>query len=951
LTSTNPYIIITIAIDRNEILWISIWGGGLVKFDKSEWEKFNTSNSGLPNDSIRCIDIDSKNNKWIGTVSGGVAKFDEIDWVEYNTSNSKLPNNYSECLYVRDNDDIWVGTKLGGLVKFNETDNTQFAYFDISNSGLPSNQVQCIAVDQLNEKWIGTDKGMSKSTDWKVFNEINTALIQSDIKAIAIDVENNKWFGTGFGLAFYNDSSWSIYTSNNSGLANDDVLSLAIDTTGSMWIGTESGLACLYDSTWIIYNSANSGLPDDKIICIAVDTNSTKWIGTGSGLAHFDDPTWIIYNSVNSVLPDDKILSIAVDSNGTKWIGTESGLARFDNPKWTVYNSSDTRLPSDTILCLAVDSANNKWVGTRNGLTKFDDLYWTTYNSDNSGLSYNGINCIIVDKTGDKWMGTNSGLVSYSEKITTTNVENTFCSGDVLDITFSTKEIFNSDNIFTAQLSDSSGNFSNHKTPITLNSISERESSTITIIIPDVTEFSTKYRLRVSGSSPFARGSDNGIDITINPQPQVIINGNDKVLTGYDEIYSSNKDSNCTFEWSVQGGVIVGSVFDDIVVINWNDVGNGKVILQQIIITTGCMDTTEFQVSISDDNPSTELAIDNIESYAGEIIDIPIYLRNSLYLYNSRSMKISFKVSFNSTILEPVNETDLLPSEQNDDIFTVFFEDIQFLKDSANQIIEVLHFLVKYDTIMETALVFSEVIFDSNDVSYQISDGMFYLLLDSLIIEVGSVNGKAGDTIQVSISLNGFDISDSIEVYNFEASLRFNSNLLNPIDHSYKIDNNNGNVAINKVIENVNNDNVLDLILFKARLGDVKCTDLELIDANLTLNRPTQYSIVNGEFCIEICEEGGDRLIESNGKLQLFQSRPNPSYDFTVIDFSIIERGYYELILYNIFGEKMQVMMNSYLEPGFYKHTLGTIDLAIGTYFYVLKTPSHVLFRRLEVVR
>ena len=62
--------------------------GGLVKFDDTNWTVYDTSNSGLPINAVRCIAIDDSNNKWIGTWGGGGAKFDGIDWKVFNSSNS-----------------------------------------------------------------------------------------------------------------------------------------------------------------------------------------------------------------------------------------------------------------------------------------------------------------------------------------------------------------------------------------------------------------------------------------------------------------------------------------------------------------------------------------------------------------------------------------------------------------------------------------------------------------------------------------------------------------------------------------------------------------------------------------------------------------------------------------------------------------------------------------------
>jgi ligand-binding sensor domain-containing protein len=58
----------------------NIWGGGLAKFDGSSWTVYNSSNSGLPSNSVYAIAIDGEGNKWIGTWGGGLQSLmDQLD--------------------------------------------------------------------------------------------------------------------------------------------------------------------------------------------------------------------------------------------------------------------------------------------------------------------------------------------------------------------------------------------------------------------------------------------------------------------------------------------------------------------------------------------------------------------------------------------------------------------------------------------------------------------------------------------------------------------------------------------------------------------------------------------------------------------------------------------------------------------------------------------------------
>jgi len=73
----------------------------------------------LPDKNVECIAIDNDGNKWIGTDGGGLAKFDDTNWTVYNTANSSLPNNYISIITIEGNGNKWIATS-SGLAVFNE---------------------------------------------------------------------------------------------------------------------------------------------------------------------------------------------------------------------------------------------------------------------------------------------------------------------------------------------------------------------------------------------------------------------------------------------------------------------------------------------------------------------------------------------------------------------------------------------------------------------------------------------------------------------------------------------------------------------------------------------------------------------------------------------------------------------------------------------------------------
>ena len=279
-------------------------GGGLVKYNGANWSVLDTSNSGLPDNYLNCLDIGESGYIWIGTggrfslwfIGSGLVKYDGINWIVYDTSNSGLPSNDVRCITTDGNRDKWIGTYYGGLAKY---DGTNWNVYNTSNSGLPDNYLNCLAIDEKGNKWIGTlDGGLVKydGANWTVYNKSNSGLPGNDVTCLAVDQNENIWIGIvnlltsiGGGLVKYNDTNWTFYNTSNSGLPDNYVNCIAIDGNGNKWIGTYKGLAKYDGTNWTVFDTSNSGLPDNTVNCIAIDSNGNIWMGTDSGLAVFNE--------------------------------------------------------------------------------------------------------------------------------------------------------------------------------------------------------------------------------------------------------------------------------------------------------------------------------------------------------------------------------------------------------------------------------------------------------------------------------------------------------------------------------------------------------------------------------------------------------------------------------------------------------------------------------------
>jgi len=305
-------------------------------FSQSAWTIYNTANSPLPENSVRCVAFDSSGLKWIGT-DFGLATFDDTNWTIYNTSNSGLPDNYIRAIAIDKFNHKWIGTFLGGLAKF---DGTSWTVYNTSNTPLPDNYIKAIAFDTAGNKWIGSIMGLLKfdDTNWTIFDLSNSVFTLSDnIADIEIDTANVFRIGTvNGGFLKIIDTTWTLYTiPNGSGIPDNTQLGVSVDNNGMEWLATPANGLVAHPGgfSWIIYNQFTSTMPSSSTSCLQTLTNPDRiWIGTYDvGVVKKTGVTFVNYDPSNSAFPDYFAQSITADANGIIWIGTQiGGLVRLD---------------------------------------------------------------------------------------------------------------------------------------------------------------------------------------------------------------------------------------------------------------------------------------------------------------------------------------------------------------------------------------------------------------------------------------------------------------------------------------------------------------------------------------------------------------------------------------------------------------------------------------------
>jgi ligand-binding sensor domain-containing protein/serine phosphatase RsbU (regulator of sigma subunit) len=346
-----------IAEDKQGILWIASYGGGLIRYKKSGDYDVYTQNEtefySLRSNQIVSVLVDQEDNVWAGTQSNGINVFfralNKFQHFKHNELNpNSLNNDHVFALLVDRNGKTWIGTDGGGVNIFDKSTGK----FDISfneklkKSGITNLSVLSLFEDSEGMIWVGTwgsglvsyDPATGKTTDY-----LSTSTWGTAVTKIIESPDGNIWVATyGDGVYRINKKTGkTMRFDEENGLSSAKVFCVFLDSKKNLWIGTEGGGVCLKalaetgnEKPFKLFqhDGTNKGLSSNTIYDIYEDPSGIFWLGTTNGLNKIERDGKIVYYFEKDGLPNSTVYGIMPDKSGNLWMTTNKGVSRF-NPR------------------------------------------------------------------------------------------------------------------------------------------------------------------------------------------------------------------------------------------------------------------------------------------------------------------------------------------------------------------------------------------------------------------------------------------------------------------------------------------------------------------------------------------------------------------------------------------------------------------------------------------
>ena len=111
-TAYNPNYIVSLEVDKDGIVWIGTWGGGLARFDGEKFINY-TVRDGLSSNHVFMLHEDSRGTLWVGT-SNGLSQFSNGRFSNSLTTHEGLFSNTVFSMDTQQYETLWIGS-FGGV--------------------------------------------------------------------------------------------------------------------------------------------------------------------------------------------------------------------------------------------------------------------------------------------------------------------------------------------------------------------------------------------------------------------------------------------------------------------------------------------------------------------------------------------------------------------------------------------------------------------------------------------------------------------------------------------------------------------------------------------------------------------------------------------------------------------------------------------------------------------
>lgn len=296
--------------NKQQILWVGTFGGGVVKFDISD--SMYSRVRQIFKSRVDGIVEDSKGYVWLTVTDGGIMRsttpaLSTDTHFEPWKKGSGFSGRY--YIYKGKNGNIWLGNNFGEIVAVNPlTEGIETFQLKNSEGGKMETIIHCFCLDSWNRLWVGTSNGLMQ-VDPKTHG-CKSIKLPGEIKsvfAVSEDKEGNVWIGTDKGLKRVETTGNQIRVEGNyekeNGLEEAGVRTIYVNNYNQIYAAYLNVVVRIdgreKEKIESVYTLRN-GLTNGHVSCMVDDHIGNTWAGNNVGVMTIRNGQEAFYNYLSA---------------------------------------------------------------------------------------------------------------------------------------------------------------------------------------------------------------------------------------------------------------------------------------------------------------------------------------------------------------------------------------------------------------------------------------------------------------------------------------------------------------------------------------------------------------------------------------------------------------------------------------------------------------------------
>ena len=425
--------------DSQGFMWISTYGGGVVRYDGYSFTRLEAKDLMVSNSSKGFAE-DGHHRLWVAFDEGTVVvDMRTMSRVTPTYGDSHIGNRLrqqSVKVYCDSKGALWQVTR-DSVFRYSFDENGYVVHISSCRYYGDTPDITICDIERNGTVWINIENGLYRLVEAgdKLIKK-NTAPAMQQLRGLYItDLLKRDWtvwIATNLGLYAYNLKQNKLtayrHTGDSYSLSHDHASSLAIAPDGRLLVGTLRGMDVFDEQRGVFehWNTSTAGepMPSDFVHCLLVREGQV-WIGTETaGVVKLSPKPLMLQHYVhqsnkNSSLSRGPVNAMYAASDGSLWAGTvEGGLNRKEsrNDVFTHWSMFDLGLNHNSVSVLEPDVHGRLWIGTWGAglnyisLSAHDRVCHVTMPENMVPLT-NYIGSLAYDKYHDAlWIGSNDGV-------------------------------------------------------------------------------------------------------------------------------------------------------------------------------------------------------------------------------------------------------------------------------------------------------------------------------------------------------------------------------------------------------------------------------------------------------------------------------------------------------------------------------------------------------------